>query len=115
MLGRLSESEETELSSFLGRAWSGRGRVWDFSNWLGPQMLVGNEHGHQAESQSCRLAHLVRVTGKLQPDPGTGPSSFFFKILIYFYFVSFWLCWVFIAAHRLCLVAASEGYSLVVV
>ena len=62
MLGRLSESEETEPSSFLGRAWLGRGRVWDFSIWLGPQTLVGNEHGHQAESQSCRLAHNRKAT-----------------------------------------------------
>ena len=32
--------------------------------------------------------------------------DFFFNNFIYF-----WLCWVFIAAHRLSLVAASRGYS----
>ena len=33
---------------------------------------------------------------------------FFFNNFIYF-----WLCWVFIAAHRLSLVVVSGGYSLV--
>ena len=42
VLGRLSKSEEVEPSSFLGKAWLGRGRVWDFSDLLGHQMLVGN-------------------------------------------------------------------------
>ena len=32
-----------------------------------------------------------------------------FKLLL----IYFWLCWVFIAVHRLSLVAASGGYSLV--
>ena len=32
--------------------------------------------------------------------------NLFFKNLFYF-----WLCWVFVAAHGLSLVAASEGYS----
>ena len=36
---------------------------------------------------------------------------FFFLRFIYL----FWLLWVFVAAHRLSLVAASGGYSLVVV
>ena len=36
----------------------------------------------------------------------------FFFFLIYFYlFIYFWLCWVFIAARGLSLVAASGGYS----
>ena len=30
-------------------------------------------------------------------------------------FVYFWLCWVFVAVHRLSLVAAIGGYSLVLV
>ena len=34
-------------------------------------------------------------------------QSYFLKKLIYF-----WLCWVFIAARGLSLVAASRGYSL---
>ena len=47
-------------------------------------------------------------------------GSFIFLIFIYFYlffknkFIYFsycWLCWVFAAAHRLSLVAASGGYS----
>ena len=29
-----------------------------------------------------------------------------------FYLFIYWLCWVFVAAHGLSLVAASEGYSL---
>ena len=33
----------------------------------------------------------------------------FLKFLIYF--LNFWLCWVFVAAHRFSLVAASGGYS----
>ena len=36
------------------------------------------------------------------------PLEFFFKINLFIYF---WLCWVFVAAHRLPLVAASGGYS----
>ena len=35
----------------------------------------------------------------------------FFKKLFNYYF---WLCWVFVAAHRLSLVVASGGYSLAV-
>ena len=35
--------------------------------------------------------------------------SFFKKINLFIYF---WLCWVFVAAHGLSLVAASRGYSL---
>ena len=34
---------------------------------------------------------------------------FFFKYI--YLFINFWLCWVFVAAHRLSLVAASKGYS----
>ena len=37
------------------------------------------------------------------------PSSFF---LNFYLFIYFWLCWVFIAACRLSLVAANRGYSL---
>ena len=33
-------------------------------------------------------------------------SSFFFLIILFIYF---WLCWVFVATLRLCLVAASRG------
>ena len=38
------------------------------------------------------------------------PDNKFFKL-----FICFWLCWVFIAACGLSLVAASRGYSLVAV
>ena len=34
---------------------------------------------------------------------------FFFNLFILF--ICFWLCWVFVAARGLSLVAASEGYS----
>ena len=36
---------------------------------------------------------------------------FFFKELIFFLFICFWLRWVFVAEHGLSLVAASRGYS----
>ena len=36
---------------------------------------------------------------------------FFFLINLFYSFIYFWLCWVFIAAHGLSLVAASGGYS----
>ena len=40
-------------------------------------------------------------------------SSFYFFIFIFLIhlFIYFWLCWVFVVAHGLSLVAASEGYS----
>ena len=44
----------------------------------------------------------------------TQPCEFQY-IFLKFLFIYFWLCWVFIAAHRPSLVAASVGYSLVVV
>ena len=34
-------------------------------------------------------------------------------ISLFFNGIYFWLCWVFVAAHRLSLVVASRGYSLV--
>ena len=37
---------------------------------------------------------------------------YLFIYFIYFIFIYFWLHWVFVAAHGLSLVAASEGYSL---
>ena len=43
-----------------------------------------------------------------------GASASFFLNLFYLInlFIYFWLCWVFVAAHRLSLVVASGGYSL---
>ena len=38
--------------------------------------------------------------------------SFFFKINLFILFIYFWLCWVFVAARGLSLVAVSGGYSL---
>ena len=40
---------------------------------------------------------------------------FYISISIYYLFVYFWLCWVFVALHGLSLVTASRGYSLAVV
>ena len=40
---------------------------------------------------------------------------FFFNKFIYFLFIYFWLCWVFIAAHGLSLVAESRGLLFVAV
>ena len=72
-----------------------------------------------------------------EPHPVFQVSSFFKKIMILFYevfrdtwycdvhitllafktylFIHFWLCWVFVAARGLSLVAAKWSYSLVVV
>ena len=36
---------------------------------------------------------------------------FFLFLNKFIYFIYFWLCWVFVAAHGLSLVAASRGYS----
>ena len=38
-------------------------------------------------------------------------SSIFYKKLINLFIIYFWLCWVFVAVHRLSLVAASCGSS----
>ena len=40
---------------------------------------------------------------------------FAYKRLFYFFTPIFWLCWVFVAVHRLSLVEESRGYSLVAV
>ena len=45
-------------------------------------------------------------------DFGQGSFSFLKKINLFILFIYFWLHWVFVAAHRLSLVAASGGYSL---
>ena len=37
---------------------------------------------------------------------------FFINLFIYYLFIYFWLCWVFIAARGFSLVAVSRGYSL---
>ena len=39
-----------------------------------------------------------------------GPETSFF-FLLYFYFVYFWLCWVFVAAHGLFSSSDKRGYS----
>ena len=64
-------------------------------------------------SNPCPLQwkHGVLATGlpgKSLEENSKHPDFFFFfkKLIIYF-----WLCWVFVAAHRLSLVAASGGYS----
>ena len=38
-----------------------------------------------------------------------------FVCIFYYLFIYLWLCWVFVAVHRLSLVAVSRGCSLVVV
>ena len=43
-----------------------------------------------------------------QPLRHQGSPVFIFKINLFIYL---WLCWVFVAVHRLSLVAASRGYS----
>ena len=45
----------------------------------------------------------------LRQENGRIRFSFFFFFNLFF--KNFWLCWVFVAAHRLSLVAESGGYS----
>ena len=58
-------------------------------------------------SISCRAIKLP-----WKRDLGKVFCLFVFDKFIYFYLFYFWLCWVFINAHGLSLVAASGGYSL---
>ena len=44
-------------------------------------------------------------------DKVIGKKWIFFNINLFILFIYFWLCWVFVAARRLSLVVASEGYS----
>ena len=58
--------------------------------------------------------YIRRVLQREAPPPFTLPhsapwSNTFFSY--FFFFFNFWLCWVFVAAHRFSLVAASGGYS----
>lgn len=72
----VTKSEEVEPSSLLGRTWLGVDRIWVFSNWLGYQMLIGNQHGDQdlrtRHKASCVDWNQVKVTGRLLPDPHSG-------------------------------------------
>ena len=59
-------------------------------------------------------AHVSSSALTLTPhEPKTGlklfRQIFFFNLFILF--ISFWLCWVFVASRGLSLVAASGGYS----
>ena len=63
---------------------------------------LGQERGRLSDSKGhlfCYHAKCLLVV-----------SSFFFLICL-FYLFYFWLRWVFVAARRLSLVAASGGYS----
>ena len=57
-------------------------------------------------SESC--AKIFHYIGNFSVY-ASNSSNFFFKYI--YLFINFWLCWVFVAAHRLSLVAASKGYS----
>ena len=49
---------------------------------------------------------------RARPEAETDePRSCPFIIFLYKFFFFFWLCWVFVAARGLSLVAASRGYS----
>ena len=39
------------------------------------------------------------------------PIYIYIYIFFFFFFFFFWLCWIFVAAHGLSVVALSEGYS----
>ena len=54
--------------------------------------------------------HDLNLIMREEPDTNPNVETFFFFKLIYL-LIYFWPRWVFIAAHRLSLVAASGGYS----
>ena len=58
----------------------------------------------------CTLSHSIYVAGITIPILF---YDFFVCLFLFIYlFIYFWLCWVFVAACGLSLVAASGGYSL---
>ena len=56
-------------------------------------------------------SHLMYYPVRLSQVDGIGKFYFYYFLKIYFILFYFWLCWVFVAAHGLSLVAASRGYS----
>ena len=65
-----------------------------------------------AHGLSCSTACGIFLDQGLDPCPlHWQADSFFFSFLYIYLFIYFWLCWVFVAVHRLSLVAASGGYS----
>ena len=56
---------------------------------------------------SCFLVEL----GLLIPHYLVSSATLFLKINLFYLFIYFWLCWVFVAMHGLSLVVASGGYS----
>ena len=58
------------------------------------------------------LGHITSISASVFTRPSP-PSIFPFSLslLFWYLFIYLWLCWVFIAAPRLSLVAASGGYS----
>ena len=54
---------------------------------------------------------LPFLHGRVFDVPHPPAAFFFFNKFIYFYLFYFWLHWVFVAARRLSLLAASGGYT----
>ena len=54
---------------------------------------------------------LFLIQNKARTPCCTSSSYFLSDRLECFFSIFFWPCWVFIAAHRLCLVAVSRGYA----
>ena len=63
--------------------------------------------------QESQIFPYARSRQRVGDKIGVKADSFFkINLFIYlFLFIYFWLCWVFVAAHGLSLVAVSRGYS----
>ena len=74
-------------------------------------ILLAFPHSHKMFYSSRHHAWVQdRKKGKEAKPVTIEPFFFFFNKFIYLFFYLFWLCWVFVAAHGLSLVAASRGH-----
>ena len=77
--------------------------------WYATACLAGHQHKCKKVRSHSSLTTCTQIE-LWKREPLTHQSRFFFFNLFIYYL--FWLCWVFIAAHGLSLVAVSSGYSL---
>ena len=89
----LAQSLDAQVSSPYPTPEKGNGPSVSFSLWV---------HSYSQRDATQPKQRLLWLGTK---------DAFLKKIFIYFLFIYFWLCWVFVAALRLSLVAASRGYS----